>query len=209
VGVTIRAVLCDLGGVVIRIDADRIRAGWARLSALPEAEVYAAYPDEVYDRFERDEVAEDAYLLHVRSRLRLDGTDEEIRAAFNDLYLGVDDATVGLLQGLRRRGVLVLALTNTNRTHHRVWSRRFAGALAAFDEVHTSHDLGCRKPEPEVYRRVLDEHDLSPESVLFIDDEPTHVAGARAVGLQGLVFSDALTLAEQLEAFTWPRTGRS
>jgi DNA-binding transcriptional LysR family regulator len=30
-------------------------------------------------------------------------------------------------------------------------------------------------------------------------------AAARALGLEGIVFSDALTLAEQLEAFDWPR----
>lgn len=203
----IRAVLCDLGGVVIRIDADRIRAGWARLSALRAAEVYAAYPDPVYDRFERDEVTEDGYLDHVRSQLRLQGTDEEIRAAFNDLYLGVDHETLDLLQGLRQRGVVVLALTNTNRTHHRVWSRRFSTALEVFDEVYSSHELGSRKPEPEVFRRVLAEHDLTPGEVLFIDDTPDNVAGAAAVGLEAIVFTDAPTLAVQLEGFAWPHGG--
>jgi glucose-1-phosphatase len=205
--VAIQTVLCDLGGVVIRIDADRIREGWAQMSPLPVAEVYAAYPDEVYDRFERDEVTEDEYLHHVRSRLRLEGTDEEIRGAFNDLFLGVDVGTLDVLQRLRRRGVLTLALTNTNRTHHRVWSRRFADALGVFHEVYSSHDLASRKPEPAVYRRVLQEHGLVPGEVLFIDDLPSHVAAAQAVGLKGIVFTDASTLAEQLEAFDWPRAG--
>ena len=204
----VRAVLCDLGGVVLRIDADRIRSGWACLSALSVAEVYAAYPDEVYERFERDEVTADHYFHHVRSRLRLEGTDDEIRAAFNDLFLGVDHETLEVLQGLRQRGVLILALTNTNRTHHKVWSRRFADALAVFDEVHTSHDLGYRKPEPEAFRRVLDKHDLAPEDVLFVDDVPDLVAGAEAVGLNGVVFTDAPTLAQQLEAFDWQRADR-
>jgi glucose-1-phosphatase len=202
--VAVRAVVCDLGGVVIRIDADRIRAGWARLSALPVEAVYAAYPDDTYDRFERDEVTEDEYLWDVRSRLHLDGTDEEIRAAFNDLYLGVNHGTLALLRRLREHGALVLALTNTNRTHHRVWSRRFADALEVFDEVHSSHVLGCRKPEPEVFRRVLDEHDLTPEEVVFIDDMPGHVAAAQAVGMEGIIFTDAQTLADQLATFDWP-----
>lgn len=205
----IQAVLCDLGGVVIRIDPDRIRDGWAQMSPLPVAEVYAAYPDEVYEQFERDEVTQDEYLRHVRSRLRLDGTDEEIRAAFNDLFLGVEDETLDVLQHLRRRGVLMLALTNTNRTHHRVWSRRFAAELEVFHEVYSSHDLGSRKPEPEVFRQVVDTHDLVGREVLFIDDLPSHVAAARAVGLEGIVFTDAPSLAEQVESFDWPRAGRS
>lgn len=198
-----RAVLCDLGGVVIQIDADRIRAGWARRSSLPVAEVFAAFPDDVYDQFERDEVTEGEYLRHVRTRLRLYGTDDEIRAVFNDLYLGVDHRTVGLLRWLRQLGAVVLALTNTNRTHHQVWSRRFADALDVFDEVHCSHALGCRKPEPEVFDWVLNEHGLDPREVVFIDDVAGHVAAAQTMGLQGIVFTDAAMLTRQLAALDW------
>lgn len=198
-----RAVLCDLGGVVIQIDPDRIRAQWARMSTLPASEVYSAYPDDIYDEFERDEVTEGEYLRHVRTRLRLEGTDEEILTAFNDLYLGADSATVDTLQRLRERGVLLLALTNTNRSHHRVWSRRFADVLDLFDHVHCSHHLRSRKPEPEVFRAVLDEHNLKPGEVVFIDDVPGHVSAAKAVGLEGVVFTDASTLAKQLAGFDW------
>lgn len=199
----IRAVLCDLGGVVIRIDTDRIRAGWSRLSSLPVETVYAAYPDDVYKQFERDEVSEAEYLGHIRTQLRLKGTDDQIRGVFNDLFLGIDQDTLSLLHRLRERSPLMLALTNTNRTHHRVWSRRFVDALEGFDEVHCSHDLGCRKPEPEVFRRVLDEHDLAPRDVAFIDDVPDNVVAAEAVGMAGIVFNDAATLAQQLVAFDW------
>lgn len=198
-----QAVLCDLGGVVIQIDPDRIREQWARMSALPAADVYAAYPDEVYYEFERDELTVSEYVGHVRARLRLEGTDEEILAAFNALYIGADQATVELLRGLRERGVLMLALTNTNRAHHQVWCRRFAEVLGVFDRVHCSHDLGLRKPEPEVFRAVLDEHDLKPAEVVFIDDVRGHVSAAEAIGLDGVAFSDASALARQLAGFDW------
>lgn len=190
---------CDLGGVVVRIDPDRIRSGWARLSMLPPEAVHAAYPDAVYEGFERGEVTEDEYLGHVRSTLELRGTADQIRAAFNDLFLGVDMDTVGVLRRIKEQGVLMLALTNTNRTHHRVWSRRFADALDVFDQVHCSHELGCRKPEPEVFGRVLDEHGLVASEVVFVDDVKGHVEAARAAGLQAVVFTDAATLKRQLD----------
>lgn len=199
----IRAVLCDLGGVVIKIDPDRIRSRWAELSALPPQLVHSAYPDDVYDSFERDEITEDEYIAHVRDRLSLQGTPEQIRAAFNDLYLGVDEDTVDLLRRLKERGVLVLALTNTNRTHHGVWSRRFAGALDVFEQVHCSHDLRCRKPEPQVFRRVLKAHGLQAGEVVFIDDVPGHVEAAETAGLEALVFTDAEALRRRLEALDW------
>jgi FMN phosphatase YigB (HAD superfamily) len=96
--------------------------------------------------------------------------------------------------------VTMLALTNTNRMHHEVWSWRFADVLDVFDQVHCSHELGCRKPEPEVFGRVLDEHGLLACDVVFVDDVEGPVEVAQAAGLQALVFTDAAALQRQLDA---------
>ena len=194
----VTAMVCDLGGVVLPIDPDRIRHSWARRSRLSTAEVLAAYPDEVYEAFERDEVSEEAYLAHVRERLALDGSDEQLAEDFNDLYLGVDEEVVRLLWRLRDHGLTVVALSNTNRLHHRVWSRRFAEALSVFEAVHSSHDLRARKPEPAAYLRVLDAHGLDAESTCFVDDVPAYVDAAEDLGLRGVVYTDAASLAARL-----------
>lgn len=201
----IRAVVCDLGGVVIRIDTSRISAGWAHLSGRPAAEVHAAFPNELDEAFERGELSEDAYFDQVRARLGVAGTDEHLRAVFSDLYLGVDRQTLDVLQRVREHGVLLLALTNTNRAHHRVWSHRFAEALHVFHQVYCSHELGHRKPEPQAFRAVLDEHRIDPGDAVFIDDTPGHVAAAQKIGLHGIVFTDAASLAERLATFDLPQ----
>ncbi|TVP72464.1 MAG: HAD family phosphatase [Nitriliruptor sp.] len=193
-----KAVLCDLGGVVIRIDPDRIRRRWAARSPLPASEVHAAYPDAAYEAFERDELSAGEYLAHVRERLQLQGDDDELAADFNDLYLGADAAVVDLLWRLRHRGVRLIALTNSNRLHHQVWSRRFSAELGVFETIHCSHDLRARKPERAAFERVLDAHGLAPSATVFVDDLPANVEAARALGLQGLVFTGATTLADDL-----------
>jgi len=200
----VRTVLCDLGGVVIRIDPDRIRRRWAARSPLPSREVEAAYPNAAYEAFERDELSEQEYLAHVREHLQLRGDDAEIAADFNALYLGVDQQVVDLLQRLRRAGVLLLALTNTNRLHHRVWSSRFAPELSVFDTVHCSFDLRARKPEPAAFERVLAAHELTADRTLFVDDTAAHVEAARALGLLGVVFTGPAAIAEIID-----RTGLS
>lgn len=192
------AVVCDLGGVVLRIDVDRIRASWARRSRLPVSEVMAAYPDEVHDALERDEVSEQHYLEHVRQQLALDGSDEELADDFNQLFLGVEDEVLGLLEQARARGLTVVALSNTNRIHHRVWSRRFAAELAVFDAIHCSHELRARKPEPAAYLQVLEAHGLEAHQACFIDDVPAYVGVAQDLGLHGLRYTDPASLARQL-----------
>ncbi len=197
---TVRAVICDLGGVVIRIDPDRIRARWAARSALPADAVHVGFPDAVYEAFERDELTPVEYLAHVRETLRLDGTDAELADDFNALYLGVDEAVVAHLTRLRERGWTVVALTNTNRIHEPVWAQRYAAALAVFDAVHCSHDLRARKPEPAAFTAVLDAHGLAASDTVFVDDTLRNVRAATALGMHGVHFTDAQDLGRQLAA---------
>lgn len=207
----LRAVICDLGGVVVDIDSNRIRQHWARRSRLSSSEVFAAYPDEVYEAFERGEVTEERYLHHVRERLQLVGTDAELADDFNQLYLGVNSAVVELLIQMRGNGLAVLALTNTNSLHHRVWSERFADTLTHFDAIHCSHRLGARKPEAAAFTRVLEAHGLTADEACFIDDVPAYAEAADRVGLAGVTYTDPGSLAQRLThlgALGTPRDSR-
>ena len=38
--------------------------------------------------------------------------------------------------------------------------------------MHASCEFGARKPEPEVFRRLVARHGVAPERALFIDDDP-------------------------------------
>lgn len=58
--------------------------------------------------------------------------------------------------------------------------------------------LGVTKPDPAAYHGVLDALGADPAEVTFVDDRPANVAGAAAVGLRALLFTDATTLAADL-----------
>lgn len=199
-------VICDLGGVVIRIDHRRILDAWAARSPLPADEVHAGFPDPTYHAFERGELTEAAYLDHVRQRFSLDGTDDELADDLDRIFLGPDPAAFEVLRGLRASGRTVVALSNTNPIHERAWSTRYADHLEVFAAIHCSHHLGVRKPDPVAYTRVLEHHATEPRNALFIDDLPTNVEAARSLGVTGIVFEDAAQLAADL---SWLTSGSS
>ena len=62
-----------------------------------------------------------------------------------------------------------------------------------FDRVFTSGAASMRKPEHDFYRYVLQEIQLSPEHVVFVDDKPENVAAARMLGIKGIVFENNAT----------------
>jgi FMN phosphatase YigB (HAD superfamily) len=55
-----------------------------------------------------------------------------------------------------------------------------------FEAYAISAELGCRKPDPRMYRYASDALDLSPQDCLFVDDDPTLVAAAIALGYHGV-----------------------
>jgi len=47
------------------------------------------------------------------------------------------------------------------------------------------------KPEPAIYQRLFDKFNLKPEECIFADDRAENIEGGRALGMEGIVFTDA------------------
>jgi putative hydrolase of the HAD superfamily len=105
--------------------------------------------------------------------------------------------TVALVERLHERGVGLALLSNCPAAMAEVietldWARLVPHRFY-------SCRLGLLKPDPAVYRAVLDRLGADPADVTFVDDRPANVAGAAAVGLRALHFTDPATLAADLE----------
>jgi len=66
------------------------------------------------------------------------------------------------------------------------------GLDAEFDAIFNSARLGVAKPDPVIFRRVLNE--LGHQSAVFCDDTEENVAAARAAGLDGVHVPDTAAL---------------
>src|SRR5262249_50815641 len=61
---------------------------------------------------------------------------------------------------------------------------------ACFEHCVFSYALRSVKPEPECYRAVLATLGANPADVVFVDDKPDNVAGAEALGIGSVQFTD-------------------
>ncbi len=79
--------------------------------------------------------------------------------------------------------------------------------LPAFDARVFSCDVGVCKPAPKIYHDCLDELKVQPSEVLFLDDRPSNVRGAEALGWNAILFTNARGAATQIEQrFSLPVT---
>jgi putative hydrolase of the HAD superfamily len=91
-----------------------------------------------------------------------------------------------------------LLLSNTNDLHSRKFRVQFAEPLALFKHLVLSHEVGQRKPLPEVYGHAVKLAGCAPRELLFVDDMPENVAAARAAGWNGIVFTSVDELRRNL-----------
>ena len=178
-----RAVLLDLGGVLIHVRFERALAHWAAAAGrTPDAFAGRFSPDAAYERHELGELDFAGFADHLRERLGADLDDDALLAGWNAALGDAMDGAADLVRAAARARALYL-FSNTNAAHHAHWSREHAALLAPMHGVFVSHDIGARKPDPEAFRRVVSHIGVAAGEVAFFDDLADNVAGARRAGL--------------------------
>lgn len=109
------------------------------------------------------------------------------------------DGTVAILEELKAQGTALYAITNWHQDKFRETRARFA-FLGHFRDIAVSGDERLVKPDPAIYRVLLDRNGLDAASCLFIDDSPKNVAGAEAVGMKAHHFTSPENLRSHLES---------
>jgi putative hydrolase of the HAD superfamily len=95
----------------------------------------------------------------------------------------------------RAAGVKTAILSNgVPEIMERVRLERMLGAT--FDVVVVSCEVGCAKPDPEIYRLTLSQLDAAPEHAVFVDDRTENIDAARQLGLRTVHFSGEERMAE-------------
>ena len=182
-----KALLFDVGGVLVDFDLSRSIEAWSAYSRLPREELKRRFciDDAIHARHERGEIPSAEFFRHVAGLLELKATPEQIEAGWNAIFQGESAATRALIENARRR-CPCYAFTNTNASHMACWTRLYPGVVAAFDQVFASCQIGLRKPEPAAFEYVCTATGIPAASFVFFDDLLENVRAAQRVGLRGV-----------------------
>ena len=120
---------------------------------------------------------------------------DEFPTIWNDIFTenGEVSEIVRSLKGNVRLGLV----SNTNALHFDYIASRFP-VVHSFDRWILSHEVGFKKPAPEIYLRAIEWASVEPPNILFIDDIQRNVEAAVSLGIQGIQFVSAEKLKEEL-----------
>ena len=119
---------------------------------------------------------------------------------WEEMLGGPIQETVDLLSKLKSENKYrLLALTNWSGELFPVAMERYA-YLKYFEGIVVSGDEQTAKPFPKIYEILIERHQLSPESCVFIDDNFDNVVAARKIGIHGIHYKSTLQLKEELSS---------
>ena len=103
------------------------------------------------------------------------------------IWCGVDPEAAGVIDELKAQGLLVAVVSNTEDGRARD-SLEAAGLAERFDVIIDSHLVGCKKPDPAIFRLALGRLGVEPEEAAFVGDSYAHDAlAARAAGMRAVL----------------------
>ncbi len=116
----------------------------------------------------------------------------------------VHHEVLDLVTRLKQLGLQTAVLSNTITAH--VTHNQERGLYAPFDVLVFSNEVGLSKPDPAIYRQTLEQLGLAdrPEAAFFVDDLEENVTAARALGMRGILFTDAVQLTADVRALGVP-----
>ena len=196
---TVKAFLFDCGGVLLRDKDESAYSLWeSRLGLTPGELRQRLWAGEAWSLAERGQLSEEAFWQRVGSELGL-VESEEIASLAQDLWGSwrVDCDVLALIDVLRKRFRVAMLSNATDVLEEKLASHY--GVADRFDPIINSARLGIAKPDPEVYKMTLQELDLRPKQVVFVDDRADNVAAAAALGMHVIWFIGAAELGRRLE----------
>jgi len=113
------------------------------------------------------------------------------------MWTTINPATLRWHKQLKERGLKTAILSNMGDNVLERIERKFPW-IADFDILIWSYQHGMAKPEPAIYRLLLERLGTAPEETLFLDDKIENIEGARQLGIRGLQFSTVNELRQDL-----------
>jgi epoxide hydrolase-like predicted phosphatase len=199
----VKAVIFDIGGVVVHADLERY-AGMAAARFKATEEDLRLQVQTHIGKLETGELSSDNFWLEVSEGLVKQGKGQSVPPArFKGLWkivmadtMKVNEQLISYCRELRKRGVIVAALSNTIPEHADHLAQM--GLYNHFTPCILSCVVGMKKPDKAIYLHAAKKIGKAPKECLFIDDSMTNVDGAKAAGMPAHYYTDNKALLNEL-----------
>ncbi len=126
--------------------------------------------------------------------------ERELHLAYDDIHrmVTIRDYAIPWVAALKAKNYRVWYLSNFSRKAEEECSDALA-FIPYMDGGILSWKEGLIKPDPRIYKLLLERYQLKAAECVFVDDLPANVEGAVEQGIHGIVFQSREQTMEELE----------
>ena len=197
----LRAVVFDYGMVLTGSPDPEARAALLRLTGLSDEQFERLYwiDRPAYDTGELPGLAFWRKLVSDANLALGDETIHELNRLDALMWTTENPAMLAWQRQLKAQGLRTAILSNMGDSVLESVERNFTW-IHGFDVLVWSFQTGLAKPDPAIYRILLDRLGVPAEETLFLDDKQENIDAARALGMNALVFTSIDQLRADLAA---------
>jgi len=191
----IRAVIFDIGRVLVRIDLRRVQAGLAQGVKLTPEELWSAIEkDPRWMDWQEGRMSARDWHQNLGNRLGIQMTFEQFKNVWNSSLDPQPIQPDWLLAALAKSYTLGL-LSNTDPIH----SHYLESTYSFFEHFPKSrriysHEVGSSKPSPVIFQHALKACKVRADQALYVDDIVAYVDVARSLGMKGIHYQSSSQL---------------
>lgn len=183
----IKAIIFDLGGVILNIDYDLTIKEFEKIGVQNSTSYYSkSEQKKLFDDLETGKISEKEFLDSVKLKTN-NASDDQIKNAWNKMILNLPLERLLFIKSMMSNYQTFL-LSNTNSIHISFFKNRLDVCKwklfkSVFNKIYFSYEIGMRKPSNNIFEHVLKDNHLQAENVLFIDDSIQHINAAKTIGI--------------------------
>lgn len=189
----IKNLIFDFGGVLLPISELKARKAFSELGAKESM----IEDQTVLHQYEKGEISTKKFEKTIQAHLFRKVFLDDIGVAWNALIDSeISSETISFLKSLKGKYRIFL-LSNTNELHINAIKESsgiftYSNFLRQFEKTYYSYEIGMRKPDAEIFEKVLQENDLEADETFYIDDAKQHVSSAEKLGIHTWHFEPEL-----------------
>jgi HAD superfamily hydrolase (TIGR01509 family) len=198
-GTSLRAIIFDIGRVIVRVDYDRALRVLSSGTGRSGKEVWQLISSDprMLD-FQEGRLTPQEWHQHLNQLLNMSLSYEEFYNSWTsalDPQPIIPDEVFAELAGRYHMALL----SNTDPIHVAYMEKTFP-FMSFFPSRIYSCSVGKSKPDPAIYRLALDAVQTAPAETLYVDDVAEYIEAGRRLGMQTILFRDLESLLLDLRA---------
>ena len=193
-----KAVLFDIGGVVMATHFDRLYANFAERVGVQPSFISGYHEEHWIDMIEGRVTAEQFFgAVRAESGDRA-GTVDELRSAWIEEAVKLRTVNAELLRWIDENRGRYTMCALTNLTFPRMIVDEYEDLYSHFDVTVLSCVDHLSKPGPEIFNLALERSGIGAEEAAFVDDGQANVEAAGRLGIRGILYVDNGNLFSEL-----------